>query len=363
MNITVSQSDLNAALVAVRSAVETGRATHPILATVLVDATAGDAVSLSGYDLKLAITTTIAASVAAKGATAVPYGLLAPLVAKLPSDVAVTIAVSGSRVVLATAAGEYSLTALDPADWPALIEPSASSKPVTIPLLDLQAAITATAHAASRDESKQLLQGIHISLDPMGIQAAATDGHRLSVYGAAPLADTPAITIPASTLRELQHLDADITVTADNAYVRLATDHTVITSRILDGTYPDFAKLIPDSFTTTATVDRKALLNAVQRIAILADTHNNIIKLSIGDMLSVTADVELGNGSETLPITTTGKTVSFAVNAAYFQDALKAMPSQQVVLSANKPTTPVVIKPANADKMQTYLIMPVQVRE
>lgn len=362
MNITVAQSDLNSALAAIRSAVSTGRTSHPILATVLLDATSKDSLSLSGFDLKLAITTTIPAAVTTKGSAAVPYGLLAPLVAKLPSDAAVTIAVFGSRVALATAAGEYSLTALDPSDWPALIEPSAVSTPITIPLPDLQAAISATAHAASRDEAKQL-HGIHISLDPMGIQAAATDGHRLSVYGSAPLAETPAITIPATMLRELQHLDDDITVTADNAYVRLATDRTVITSRILDGTYPDFAKLIPDSFATTATVDRKALLAAVARVAILADTHNNIIKLAIGDMLAVTADVELGNGSETLAITTTGKPVTFAVNASYLQDALKAMPSQQVTLSANKPTTPVVITPVDTDTMQTYLIMPVQIRE
>lgn len=362
MNIVTSQSDLNVALATIRSAVQTTRTTHPILATVLLDANSANSLSLSGFDLKLAITTAIPATVTTKGAVAVPYGLLAPLVAKLPSDAAVTIAVSGSRVALATAAGEYSLTALDPSDWPALIEPSAVSTPITIPLSDLQSAISATAHAASRDEAKQLLQGIHISLDPMGIQAAATDGHRLSVYGSAPLAKTPAITIPASALRELQHLDADITVTADNAYVRLATDRTVITSRILDGTYPDFAKLIPDTFTTTATVDRKALLAAVARVAILADTHNNIIKLAIGDMLAVTTDVELGNGTETLPIDTTGKPLTLAVNATYLQDALKAMPSQQVTLSANTPTTPFVITPSESDTLQTYLIMPVQVR-
>lgn len=363
MNITVAQSELNAALATIRSAVSTGRTSHPILAAVLLEATSKDALSLSGFDLKLAITTTIPAAVSTKGAAAVPYGLLAPLVAKLPSDAAITIAASGSRVVLATAAGEYSLTALDAADWPALIQPNATSKPITIPLDDLRAAINATAHAASRDEAKQLLQGIHISLDPMSIQAAATDGHRLSIYGSAPLADTPHITIPASTLRELQHLEADITVTSDNAYVRLATDHTIITSRILDGTYPDFAKLIPESFASTFTVDRKALLNAVQRAAVLADTHNNIIKLAVGDTLAVTADVELGSGTETLSIDATGKPLTLAVNATYLQDALKAMPSQQVKLSANTATTPFVVMPVESGTLQTYLIMPVQVRE
>lgn len=362
MNIVTSQSDLNVALATIRSAVQTTRTTHPILATVLLTASPNGTLTLSGYDLKLAISTTIAAAITTDGATAVPYALLAPLVAKLPSNEAITIAVSGSRVVLATAANEYSLTALDPADWPDIIAPDTKSTPVTIPRANLQAAITATAHAASRDESKQLLQGINIALDPDGIQAAATDGHRLSVYGAAPLAETPAITIPATTLRELQHLNGDITVTADNAYVRLATDQTTITSRILDGAYPDYTKLIPDTFTTTCTVDRKALLNAVQRASILADTHNNIIKLAIADTLAITADVELGNGSETLPITTTGDHLTIAVNAAYLQDALKAMPSQQVTLSANTPTTPFLITPVDTDISQTYLIMPVQVR-
>jgi len=362
MNITVAQTDLNAALAAVRSAIQSGRPTHPILATVLLSAgTKGD-LTISGFDLKLAISTTIAAAITTDGATAVPYALLAPLVAKLPSDDAITIAVSGTRVVLATAAAEYSLTALDPNDWPDLIAPSAAAKPITVPLVALQAAISATAHAASRDASKPLLQGVHIAIDHTGIQAAATDGHRLSVYGITPSADAPAITIPASTLRELQHLDADITVTADNAYVRLAADNTVITSRILDGTYPDFAKLIPTTFDTTATVNRLALLHAVQRASILADTHNNTVKLALADPLTVTADTDLGAATETIPTTITGKPLTIAANAAYLQDGLKAINTTQITISANNPTAPFTITPSNTDIMQTYLIMPVQVR-
>ena len=358
MKLTTSQADLSAALATVRSAVQSGRPSHPILATVLLTATPGT-LSLAGFDLKTSISTTIAAEVAVEGAAAVPYALLAPLVAKLPAQAAVTIAASGERIVLATVSGEYSLTALDAADWPELTEPKATNA-VTVPLVELQAAITATAHAASRDEAKQILQGIKITLAADGIQAAATDGHRLSLYGAA--FDASAITVPAATLRELQHLRDSVTITSDAATIRIADARTAIVTRILDGTYPNVQALVPETYGTTIAVDRLALLHAVQRVGILADTHNSVVKLAIDDNLTISADVELGNGSETLAIEHTGKAVTLAVNAAYLQDGLRAMTTPQVTICANAATTPFVIRPVGADTLQTYLIMPVQVR-
>lgn len=362
MKVTIAQADLSSALHTIKASIQSGRTNHPILATVLLQATNADTLTLSGFDLKLSISTTILASVKTKGAIAVPYALLQPLVAKLPSDSPITLSAKDLRITLSTAAGNYTLTALDSADWPELTAPSDTAKVVTIPLPDLNAAIAATAHAASRDESKQLLQGIHLSLDPLGIQAAATDGHRLSIYGQTPPAATPAVTVQADTLQQLQHLQDSVTITSDTTYIRLADDHTIITSRILDGTYPDFAKLIPESFTTTITVDRIALLHAVQRIAIIADTHNSIIKLSAADTLTISADVELGAGTEQLAIDTTGKPLDFAVNARYLCDGLRALHSKQVTIMGNTPTTPVVINPTDDATLQTYLIMPVQIR-
>lgn len=354
MNITASTTDLSAALAAIRAAVS-ARPSHPILATVLIDATTPGIARLSAFNLNLAITTAITAATTTEGITAVPYGLLAPLAAKLPAGMPCTLAVSGSRAVLATAGGEYSLQALDPAEWPAIPAPPDAATAAPYDADELRAAISAVSHAASRDESKAILQGIRLS----GTAAAATDGHRLSRYGIANPDD--AIVVPAAALSQLQHLQGDIHIAHGGGYITFSDGITTINSRLLDGTYPNIDALVPDSFKTTATVDRIALLHAVQRVAILADTQNNIIKLAIGDTLAITADVELGNGSEQLPIDRTGKPLTFAVNATYLADGLKAITTPRITLSANTPTTPVTLTPAESDTIQTYLIMPVQI--
>jgi DNA polymerase III subunit beta len=361
MNVTVSQADLTHALAAIRPAIA-GRPSHPILCNVLL-ATTASGVTLSGFDLSLGISVAIAAEATSTGRAALPYALLAPLVAKLP-DAALTLQVKNGKATLTSTCGVYNLAVAVADDYPDLMAPGAAATAVVLPAIELQAAIAATQHAASRDQSNQVLQGLSLCADAAAIEAAATDGHRLSVYGPHRSPDLPRVTVPAAVLRHVAGLAGDvITLTRDATVVRFSNDRITITSRTIDGTYPNYRQLIPKSFTHNITIDRRSMAEALERVAVLADQHNSIVKLSIRDgQLTIRAEIQdLGSGVETLAVDSTTD-ADAAFNVRYLLDGLKVLPTTQVRLSMNTPTAPAILAPVDGDTLQTYLIMPVTVR-
>jgi DNA polymerase-3 subunit beta len=241
----------------------------------------------------------------------------------------------------------------DAADYPAMPVVEAASAD-----LDITAGVRACLVAASSDASKQILQGIHLASGYM----EATDGHRLVRLPVA-LPDGINLTLPASTMKLLQDRTVGIAAAAGQAVID-AGDGITIYSRILDGTYPDVAKLIPPTFEHTITLDRHRFARCLERVALIAEAHNSVVNLLIGDKdtMVITADSDGSNGTESIKYTgTTGK-LALAFNVHYLLDGLKAFRSSETItLSANGSTTPVVLTPTNAPD-QTYLIMPVQIR-
>jgi DNA polymerase-3 subunit beta len=139
----------------------------------------------------------------------------------------------------------------------------------------------------------------------------------------------------------------------------------VLTSRSLDGTYPNYRQLIPESFNRRIGLDRRALVSALERVAVLADQHNNVVKLSAdastGNVLIQADAQDVGSGSEAVAAEIDGEAIQIAFNVRYLLDGLKAMACDQVVLHCNAPTTPAILTPADGANF-TYLVMPVQIR-
>lgn len=352
MKLTLAQSDLNAALRVISRAIP-ARATHPILTGVLLTATDGS-LQLTGYDLDLGIETTIPAATATPGSTVVPYRLLSDIVSRLDGADAITFALDGTRLTLTAAAASYSLSVATADDYPAL--PAVATDAAAA--IDLTAALAAVLPACSTDAAKQLLTGVHLAADGTTLRLEATDGHRLCMRTMP--CDLPAIdcTIPARTLQLIRQ---PVAIAIDKAHASLTLpDGTRIISRILDGTYPNAAALVPSAFKATLTTDRTQLLHALERVAVIADQHNSVVKLeSSAKALKVSAEAETNSGNES--IATTGKLPTLAANVHYLIDGLKAFDDATVTINANEPTTPVVIT-ADSDTIQTYLVMPVQVR-
>ena len=384
MKVVCSQSELNAALQLVSRAVAT-RPTHPVLANVLLTADAGtNRLSLTGFDLNLGIQTSLAASVETSGAITLPARLLGEIVSRLASDSPITLATeeSGEQVQLTSLSGSYQMRGLPADDYPELpmVE---SGMTLKLQPAGLVQALKGTLFASSADEAKQLLTGVHLRFNAKALEAAATDGHRLAVLqvedaleDAAANSDDAAegfaVTLPALSLREVERLmagwrsDDPVSLFCDRGQVVFLAADQMVTSRTLEGTYPNYGQLIPDGFNRTLALDRRGLIAALERIAVLADQHNNVVKFTSQPdegVVQISADAQdVGSGSESLAANLTGDAIQIAFNVRYLLDGLKAMGSDRVVLHCNAPTTPAVLKPEGDTEAFTYLVMPVQIR-
>ena len=370
MKVVCSQSELNSALQLVSRAVAT-RPTHPVLANVLLTADAGsNRLSLTGFDLSLGIQTSLAASVETSGAITLPARLLGEIVSRLSSDSPVTLAVedAGEQVQLTSLSGSYQMRGMSADDYPDL--PMVESG-MTLKLQPerLVQALKGTLFASSGDEAKQLLTGVHLKFNQRALEAAATDGHRLAVLNVddalqdAAIADAVdeqgfAVTLPARSLREVERLmaswrsDEPVSLFCDRGQVVFLAADQMVTSRTLEGTYPNYGQLIPDGFTRTFGMDRRSLIAALERIAVLADQHNNVVKFSSQPeegVVLISADAQdVGSGSESLPASLDGDAMQIAFNVRYLLDGLKAMGSDRIVLHCNAPTTPAVLRSEEA---------------
>ena len=352
---------------------------------MLLTADAGsNRLSLTGFDLSLGIQTSLAASVETSGAITLPARLLGEIVSRLSSDSPVTLAVddSGEQVQLTSLSGSYQMRGMSADDYPDL--PMVESG-MTLKLQPerLVQALKGTLFASSADEAKQLLTGVHLKFNQRALEAAATDGHRLAVLNVedalqdAAVTDAVddegfAVTLPSRSLREVERLmaswrsDEPVSLFCDRGQVVFLAADQMVTSRTLEGTYPNYGQLIPDGFTRTFGMDRRALIAALERIAVLADQHNNVVKFSSqpeDGVVQISADAQdVGSGSESLPSNLEGDAMQIAFNVRYLLDGLKAMGSDRIVLHCNAPTTPAVLRSEEASEAFTYLVMPVQIR-
>jgi DNA polymerase-3 subunit beta len=378
MKLTCSQAELNQALTLVSRAISS-RPSHPILSTVLLsaDATTGR-LTLTGYDLALGLQATIPASVETSGTTALPAHLLGGIVARLANDSPITLCAAEEQATITSLSGSYQLSAANPDDYPDL--PAATGDSLSVDTDALARAIRATAFCASSEESKKILMGVHLQLDDAGLECAATDGHRLAVLriekvpadGGDGSGEPFSVTVPARSLRELERLlsgrpaGEPLSLFCERGQVVVLWADQVLTSRSLDGTYPNYHQLIPPSFSRSLKFDRRGFSQALERVAVLADQENNVVKLRSdpeAGTVTILADAQdVGRGSESLPVVAEGEPIEIAFNVRYLLDGLKVMTSDQVLLRCNGPVTPAVISPSGDENDFTYLLMPIQVR-
>ncbi|GFE69908.1 DNA polymerase III subunit beta [Chroococcus sp. FPU101] len=383
MKFTCAQNELNTNLSLVSRAVPS-RPTHPVLANVLfvADEEKGE-ISLTAFDLSLGIKTSFQATVSESGTVTLPAKLLTDIVSRL-SDGEITLFVDEqdnaeeqTLATLTSISGRFQLRGMQATEFPQL--PSIEDGEIIIlPITALTEGLKASLFAASTDETKQVLTGVHLTGTPDNLEFAATDGHRLSVVQT-PLEDAETsnitqgfgVTIPARTLRELERIlsvnqTTDlVTLRVDEGQIIFELGDQKLTSRKLEGAYPAYQQLIPKKFERSVTLERKRLLSSLERVAVLADQKNNLVKFSLnGDKGQLTLSVEspdLGSAKESMPAEMSGDDTDIAFNVKYLMDGLKALPATHVQMQLNESTQPVIFSPLDGLKM-TYLVMPVQIR-
>ena len=179
------------------------------------------------------------------------------------------------------------------------------------------------------------------------------------------------VTIPTRSLREIEKLvslkstDKFIKLFYDKGQVVFISSDQIITTRTLEGNYPNYSQLIPDTFSKLFTFNTKNLIEALERIAILADQQSSVVKIKVGenDLAIISADAQdIGSASESIPVSYSGDDFDIAFNVRYLLEGLKVISCENVVLKCNLSTTPAVFVPADNINSFTYLVMPVQVR-
>ncbi|HEY9890167.1 MAG TPA: DNA polymerase III subunit beta [Candidatus Obscuribacterales bacterium] len=378
MKFVCPQSELNTHLALVGRVVPS-RPSKPVLSNVLIKVDeAAQQVTLIGFDETMGIQTAFKATVEEPGELTLPAKLLESIIARLPSeDIAIAEVEADAAVTITSSSGEYQVRGLSAEDYPSLptIEDGQAAELSVEALLEgLRGALFAT----SADETKQVLTGVHLLAEPDTLEFAATDGHRLAVVKTSDESgnrtDAAAkmdVTVPAKALRDLERMlqgytsAAPIALKFDRTQVIFELGNQRLTTRLLEGQYPNYRQLIPKQFERQVTLDRKLLMDALERIAVLADQKNNIVKLSLDPaQQSVAVSVEaqeVGSGREVVAAQITGEALDIAFNVRYLLDGLKALGTSEVQLQCNTATSPSVFIPLGEVQM-TYLVMPVQIR-
>ncbi len=219
---------------------------------------------------------------------------------------------------------------------------------------------------------------MHLTIKQDTLEFAATDGHRLAVVETTNESpdtnseDVLEVTVPARALRELERMlahssesEEPVALYFDQGQVVFEFGNQRLTSRTLEGQYPAYHLLIPKQFQTELTLERKQFLSSLERIAVLADQKNNLVKVSLnGDAQEITLSVEsqdVGSAMEIMPAQISGEDIDIAFNIKYLMEGLKALPASSILMQMNTNLTPVIFTPLGGLKM-TYLAMPVQLR-
>ncbi|BAU42554.1 DNA polymerase III subunit beta [Leptolyngbya sp. O-77] len=382
MKFICPQSELNAHLSLVSRAVPSNPS-HPVLANVLIHADEDkQEISLTGFDLSLGVQTSFAAQVQEGGLLTLPAKLLSDIVSRLPNEeITLSTEADSSLATLTSALGRYQVQGLDATEYPEL--PTVETgEAVYLPVEQLIDGLRGALFAASTDETKQVLTGVHMAVAANEMEFAATDGHRLSVVntvksemaGEGDDAETEVafdVTVPGKALRELERMlqlhpaGEAIALRFDQGQLLFQWDNQRLTSRLLEGQYPNYRQLIPRQFSRQMTVERKLLIGALERISVLADKKNNIVKFSLdtaGQEVVISVDApDVGSGREALPAQISGDSLDIAFNVRYLLEGLKVLNTSEVQMQCNTATSPAILTPLGGLKM-TYLVMPIQIR-
>ncbi|MBO9997764.1 MAG: DNA polymerase III subunit beta [Cyanobacteria bacterium SID2] len=384
MKLVCTQGDLNTHLSLAAHAVPS-RPTHPVLANVRLTADGENQyLQLTAFDLSLGIRVTLPAQVESGGEITLPAKLLNDIVSRLPEgEITLEHDADQTLTTLKCASGQYQIQGMSAEEFPELpvVE---SGKVVHLSTEALVEGLRGTLFATSSDETKQVLTGVHLAVRADGLEFAATDGHRLAVVEVVNLEgeDAPKseikegevfeVTVPAQAFRELERTMGKrsgtelVALHFDEGQAIFEVDDRRLTSRTLEGSYPAYRQLIPRQFENQVNVDRRQLLGALERIAVIADKKNNIVKFSLdnqGQQLTLSVDAaDVGSANEILPVQISGDSMDIAFNVKYVMQSLQNLQSTEIQMQLNTPVSPVILTPLGGTKM-THLVMPVQIRD
>lgn len=366
MELTVLQENLKKSLSFVSKFVSS-KTQLPILANVLLQSETGK-LKISATNLETSITVSLGATVEKAGSITVPARVLSELVGTFTHE-KVTLAVEQAMLLLTCGRSEVTLAGIDAAEFPPL--PETSEKPeASIDAKTLSAGLPYVLIAAASDETRPLLTGIKFVLIDGKTTLVATDGYRLSVIGVVGLSLSQEFVISSRVLAEVLRMVADekaenITVffSKDHNQLIFVLPHVQIATRLIEGEYPPYQKIIPGNFTTRVVFNREELLQAVKLGAVYAREAANILKFNISQSTAIVSSnsSQIGENKTEIEAQVQGEGGEIAFNARFLLDFLAVFAEPEVVFEMTGPLSPGVFKSLK-DESFLHIIMPVRVQ-
>jgi len=371
MKLTIERGALLKSLNHVQSVVER-RNTIPILSNIRIDAS-GARLGLTATDMDLSVAESVTASVDREGATTAPAHTLYDIVRKLPEGAQVEIeaADGGSQLALRAGRSRFALQTLPTAEFPQMASDDLPHR-FKLPASDLRLLIDRTRFAISTEETRYYLNGIYLHTvdgDGGSLRAVATDGHRLARVEM-PLPDgatgMPGVIVPRKTVNELRKLiedtEEDVEIALSDAKIRFAFDDVVLNSKLIDGTFPDYERVIPSGNDKKLEIDCHAFAAAVDRVATISTEKSRAVKLNVHDnnvTLSASSP-ESGTATEEIEGRYGQEPIEIGFNARYLLDIAQQIDGETAQLDMADAASPTIIRDS-ADPAALYVLMPMRV--
>ncbi len=367
MKATIERATLLKGLGHVHSVVER-RNTIPILSNVLLEGSESGGLRLMATDLDLQIDETVEASVTDAGATTVPAHTLFDIVRKLPEGSQVEISAAEGRLSINAGRARFTLSALPRDDFPVIAEGELPTR-FELPAATLRQIIDKTRFAISTEETRYYLNGIYLHVIDGELKAAATDGHRLArvtVERPDGAENMPGVIIPRKCVAELRKLldevDGTVEVSLSESKIRFGLGNAVLTSKLIDGTFPDYTRVIPTANDKLLKIDPRAFEEGVDRVSTIASERTRAVKMSLDRdriTLSVTSP-ENGTAAEEVAADYSAAGIEIGFNARYLLDILHQIEGDSVEVHLADAAAPTLLR-ENDKAAALYVLMPMRV--
>jgi DNA polymerase-3 subunit beta len=357
------------------------KSTLPVLSNVLLSTRDGE-LQLTANNLELSVAHRVPAAIGREGEITLPARLLSDYVALLDHGQKVELELNAKTHKVHLACGRYeaNIAGIDAEDFPPI--PAVSGGPsFSIPAATLKEAINGVVFAAAPDDTRPVLAGALLKMGGGGLTLAAADGFRLAVRTVDLPDGGPELTmiVPAKTLTEVARLLSDsaddqvaLNTTPNGNQVYFAFGKTEITSRLIEGQFPDYQRIIPTDAKTKVKVSTTDFLRATRAAAVFARDNSNIVRiecspakenaeLALGSVLVKSTSAEMGDNEGNLDAVVDGDDTQIAFNGRYLRDALEAIDTPEVLLQITGPSSPGIIKPAGEPNGYIHVIMPMHV--
>ncbi len=370
MRVTIERSAFLKALNHVQSVVER-RNTIPILSNVLVQA-AGGQLKLTATDLDIEIIESAPAEVAREGATTGPAHMLYDIVRKLPDGAQLELeqGPDQGRVAILAGRSRFALQALPPEDFPDLAAGELSNR-FSLPAGDLKGLIEKTRFAISTEETRYYLNGIYLHEVTTGslLRAVATDGHRLAQAQIARpegAKGMPGVIVPRKTVLEvvklIEGIEGEVEVALSSSKIRFAAGNLVLTSKLIDGTFPDYERVIPRHNDKLLEVDTKIFSDAVDRVSTISMEKGRAVKLNIsaGKLVLTVNNPDSGSAEDEIAASYDADPIDIGFNSRYLLDVAGQVKSASMHFSLADAGSPTIIRDPG-DEQALYVLMPMRV--